>query len=543
MKSKNKKSNGSYYTPKEVANFIIDFTFENFNCKEAINILEPSAGNGTFLSAILEQKKTRCFDKVSVTLVEKDNVELEEALKLAPDKNWQNFRVHSYNQDFLDFLNTDSSKYSLIVGNPPYIKKSYLTAGQIEWCGKIHQNANLSKNRIKNIWTSFVIGCTKRLSDNGILAFVLPSEFLQVKFAAEIRQFLYKEFERIEIFTFNQLLFECTGQDTILFVGHKKAKQKGVLYADIADLKELKRRDFILKPNTSIQTTSTKWTHHFLSSSELNLIHKLRSSFEKINYYCTSKAGIVTAANQYFIVPEKVVSEFGLHSFTVPIIQRGFFVNGGVVFNEENFKFLVKSGKPAYLLSFSKFDEEVFSGKIAEYLDIGVKRKISERYKCLKRKRWFDVPNVGTSPDGFFFKRSHHYPKLLKNEADVLVTDSAYKIVMKEGFQIESLVHSFYNSLTIAFAELEGRYYGGGVLELTPNEFKQLPIPYMETDPGRFKEFARKFESGNDKNTLLEENDKILLHAIRGIDTATINKLAVIRKKLGQRRLKTAQNL
>ena len=83
----------------------------------------------------------------------------------------------------------------------------------------------------------FLIACTKLLNSNGILAFVLPAELLQVKFTAEIRKFLIKQFERIEIFTFSQLLFETQGQDTVLFIGYKKADEKGVFYSNTKKLR------------------------------------------------------------------------------------------------------------------------------------------------------------------------------------------------------------------------------------------------------------------------------------------------------------------
>lgn len=35
----------------------------------------------------------------------------------------------------------------------------------------------------------------------------------------------------------------------------------------------------------------------------------------------------------------------------------------------------------------------------------------------------------------------------------------------------------FHNSATFAFAEIMGRSYGGGILELEPTEAEQLPIP------------------------------------------------------------------
>ena len=66
---------------------------------------------------------------------------------------------------------------------------------------------------------------------------------------------------------------------------------------------------------------------------------------------------------------------------------------------------------------------------------------------------------------------------MLLNEVDMLATDSFYRVVTKEQYQDWRLVFSFYNSITLTLAELEGRFYGGGVLELIPSEFQNLLIP------------------------------------------------------------------
>ena len=49
---------------------------------------------------------------------------------------------------------------------------------------------------------------------------------------------------------------------------------------------------------------------------------------------------------------------------------------------------------------------------------------------------------------------------------------------MHNRIDVKSLVFCFYNPLTLAQCEFVGRYYVGGVSELTPNEFRS--IPYRE---------------------------------------------------------------
>lgn len=88
------------------------------------------------------------------------------------------------------------------------------------------------------------------------------------------------------------------------------------------------------------------------------------------------------------------------------------------------------------------------------------------------------------------YLRSHNYPKLIKNDAGVLVTDSGYKISMLNGYSINDFIYSFYNTLTLIFAEMDGKYYGGGVLELTPSEFKNLPLPIVSVTSKEFDNFC-----------------------------------------------------
>ena len=93
------------------------------------------------------------------------------------------------------------------------------------------------------------------------------------------------------------------------------------------------------------------------------------------------------------------------------------------------------------------------------------------------------------------------------NEAQVYVTDSAYKICMKTGFDLSSFIYSFYNTLTIVCSELFGRYYGGGVLELIPSEFKRLPIPYVAINEKIFQQFYNRAKKAANITEILQEND------------------------------------
>lgn len=530
---KDRKKIGSFYTPKSIADFLVNYLSDKLQDKKNISVLEPSAGDGIFVKTIYNHETLS--EKVKkVVAVEQSKRELNKITKEIKQKSFS--AIHS---DFLKFQNGNKQKFSLVVGNPPYIKKNLLKENQIEYCKTIHQNAKLADTKPKNIWTAFLVRCVEFTSEDGILAFVLPSELLQVKFAAELRELILKQFERVEIFTFNELLFkDCKGQDTLLLIGERKSNDKGVFYCNIDKLTDLEKRKFTLAQNIKIK--ESKWTHHHLETEEIELLEKLKEQLQTVNDYCSSKAGIVTAANDYFIVDAKTVDEYSLHDFVKPIIQKGVFVNGSVELSNEEFQMLVDKSKPTYLIAIDKHSQIRSNAKIWKYKQIGEDKNLHKRYKTSIRENWFEVPNVGTAPEAFFFKRCNEYPKLIKNTANVLATDSAYTILMRDNFAIENLIYSFYNSLTLAFAELHGRYYGGGVLELTPNEFKELPVPYLTMTADQFSNYVSTFKAKSSIKEICKQNDRAILKSVdKNLSDDNIERVYSIREKLYLRRIKT----
>jgi hypothetical protein len=109
------------------------------------------------------------------------------------------------------------------------------------------------------------------------------------------------------------------------------------------------------------------------------------------------------------------------------------------------------------------------------YIKLGEMQALHTRYKCRVRSPWYTVPSVYSTEIGML-KRSHDTPRLILNRIGAYTTDTAYRIRARD-VAAEKLVGCFINPLTALSAELEGRHYGGGVLELIPSEIERLTIP------------------------------------------------------------------
>ena len=110
-------------------------------------------------------------------------------------------------------------------------------------------------------------------------------------------------------------------------------------------------------------------------------------------------------------------------------------------------------------------------------------------------------------------KRAHHFPRLVLNSAEAYTTDTAYRITLK-NIRAESLVFGFVNSLTCLTAEMEGRHYGGGVLELVPSEIERLLLPIVKVGKTELCAADERFRSSKDDVTFLRGQDSFILTEI-----------------------------
>ena len=372
------------------------------------------------------------------------------------------------------------------------------------------------------------------------MAFILPFELLQVKFTESIQEFLESRFERIDIYTFQSLVFDTAGQDTILLVAHKKHIEEGLFIYDVEcpNRSDSNKRDTFVSRQLSrknmVKESGLKWSSLILSDDDLNFLNNLSSKFLTINECLTSRPGIVTAANEFFIVNEEVVEKFQLNQFAKPVVQKGLYVNGSAVFSARDHQELISSDKPSFFLDFNAYEPD--SDELVEaYLAEGLESKLEQRFKCKQRDFWFKVPVVEPG-EGFFFKRSNEYPKLLKNSSSVLTTDTAYNVYPLKGYKINSIIYSFYNPLTLCFAELIGRHYGGGVLELIPSEFRKLPLPYIKIDGNTFNKFVRAFNNKGSILDILDNSGRELLVKSPNISNDEVDRLIHIYRTLVNRR-------
>jgi hypothetical protein len=179
----------------------------------------------------------------------------------------------------------------------------------------------------------------------------------------------------------------------------------------------------------------------------------------------------------------------------------------GVIYDEQQHRENARVGNPTNFIWFQK-EAVRLSKPVLEYIQLGESQSLQTRYKCRIRTPWYAVPSVYTTKIGML-KRSHDTPRLIYNRLGAFTTDTAYRIKTTVS-QPEKLVYCFLNALTALSAELEGRHYGGGVLELVPTEIEKLLVPIPLSVRPEIRKLDTLVRQSNVATVLEDQNRKIL---------------------------------
>lgn len=472
------KLRGGYYTPLDLATFLVRWVKEI----KPTRVLEPSCGDGVFFEALA---KAKGFKRASVVGFDIEEEESAKARFRARESGLTATTVH--NGDFLQWALDQfiiGDKFDAVIGNPPFVRYQYLPAQFQERAEQVFKQLNLPFTKHTNAWVPFILASMFLLRPGGRLAMVVPAEIIHITHAQSLRSYLGRECRRLVIIDPEEIWFSDTLQGAVILLAEKaqageKAEGLGIYPVAGREFLRLSPSDVFNSPQSiNGKTVQGKWTRALLNLETRDLFDELENlpTVHYFNDIAKVDVGIVTGANKFFLVPNETVRTYHLEKWAHPMFGRSEHCPG-VVYDERQHAENAAKGNPTNFLWFRENEGRIDAAAKA-YIRQGELLDLHTRYKCRVRSPWYTVPSVYTTEIGML-KRSHDTPRLILNRLGAYTTDTAYRIRTR-GIAAEKFVGCFINPITALSAELEGRHYGGGVLELVPSEIERLLIPLPE---------------------------------------------------------------
>ncbi len=536
------KIRGGYYTPKPIADFLARWAIQT----PTANVLEPSCGDGILLESAIETLISLGAENTSIkNLVQGIELDPQEAQKASK-------RIHAPHDlqlaqidigDFFAYCQSylfEERLFDAVIGNPPFIRYQNFPENHRAMAFYLMQQAGLHPNRLTNSWVPFLVAATLLLKKTGRLAMVIPAELLQVNYAAELRCFLSKYYSYLTLITFKKLVFNGIQQEVVLLLGERNGSEhtgmRTIELDGIDDLTSYEYATFLGERLKEMDHSTEKWTMYFLDEEELQLIRTLKAhpKLTIASNVIGVDVGIVTGLNEFFVLTEQQVEKYSLMPYTQRIVGRSAHLPG-ILFSESDWQNNVEKQSPAFLLSTPDEPFYRLPMELKEYVTSGEEKGLNKGYKCRIRNRWYVVPSVWV-PNAFMLRQVHHYPKIILNDAAATCTDTIHRVRLRNGIPARTVATAFLNSLTFAFSEVIGRSYGGGVLELEPNEAEKLPLPLVGADTLDLNELDRLLREGNIA-AVLNITDEALLRQGMGLSIEETRMLRTIWNKLRDRRV------
>ena len=197
--------NGIVFTPQYIASFICDgILYDTGTWESDYKLIDPGCGCGIFLIAatlfihekfeiptktiiknniygidIIPENVSRC-KRILKALVAKEGDVIEDA-----DLHIVN--ADSLKDDWADIFGI--AKFDYIIGNPPYVNTHDMNKDTAAFLKKTFET---TKNGVYNIFYAFVERGMAYLSQTGKLSYIVPNNFLTIKSATDLRNYIQK---------------------------------------------------------------------------------------------------------------------------------------------------------------------------------------------------------------------------------------------------------------------------------------------------------------------------------------------------------------
>lgn len=472
---------GQFGTPQVLASQLVRLACSFLPKDAKVRFLEPGFGTGPFYAALLDTVPLP--DIESAVGYEIDPHYGEPARQL-----WAGTPLQLRLADFMTASppKSDSEKFNLVVCNPPYVRHHHLgQSRKSDLQSVIGRYFDIRINGLTGLYAYFMIFSQTWMTPEGIGAWLVPSEFMDVNYGRAVKEFLLKRvtLQTIHRFDTNDVQFgdALVSSAVVLFRNAVPGPAHKVIFSSGGSLEAPDKRRSI---GLGELERSAKWT------SFPQLVHHARERLQErsLSSLFTIKRGLATGANNFFIITPSRAEELNLpKEFLIPILPGPRELAADEIEADAVGEPLIANRR--YLLSCSLPADKVKSRypRLWQYLETGLQAGIDKHYLCEHREPWYSQENRPPAPFlctymGRSTARSRTPFRFILNRSAATAAN-VYLMLYPRPQLADWLAQSpeHYSILWKALSAIssdalvgEGRLYGGGLHKLEPRELANV---------------------------------------------------------------------
>lgn len=404
-----------------------------------------------------------------------------------------------------DFFDMEFPRVDAIVGNPPYVRRTYLDNVD-EIRNKVLSQplpANITVRRHTDLYVYFLLHALARLKVGGRLAVITADSWLTAGYGDSLRKYLQEHFAIECLVSLDRRIFDDAEVKPVLLLATKTEQRddnRDVSFIRLKDGLPITRvTDLLSNPAQTIpQTVVTRirvnelaaeapWAVHFRAPAlyEELASHRLMTPMANL---AETRVGIQTLAKEFFVLTAEQAAEAGIEQeYLAPLAQSPRLFSMPVIAPGTTPKFyLFYCAKPRTDLSQTRALDYIEAGERASVPVRGKNRSVTgyqnkERIQQASRKHWYDLQSKLERRG----RAEILIPRLLYRTFTVVWNQASFVpgelFIEFLPFPLPAIATEVYlailtSSLTEIMIRVHAQVYGGGTYNINPGEIKQVPI-------------------------------------------------------------------
>ncbi len=372
---------GQFSTPPDLAAEIVSAALKLMPKGSDIRFLEPGFNTGTFFSALLRSAER---DRIAAAR----GVEIDPHYAAPARDLWGDTGLQMSIGDFTQIQPPDaeSEKFNLLVCNPPYSRHHHLSKEQKTRLQRALLGASSGRlSGLAGLHCYFLLLAHAWMAENGVAAWLIPSEFMEVNYGQQVREYLLNRviLERAHLFDPSDVQFgDALVSSAVLFF--RKAPPPADHAVGFTFGGSVLRPAVACSVPASILRERLRWPRPPFSLDE-----KPETRYTLADFF-TIKRGLATGDNSFFILTRAQIEQHKLPwKFFKPILPSSRHIEGDEISADEHG--LPRTARVLFLLDCPVEENELRErySSLWSYLQEGKKKTVAQRYLCRHRSPWY----------------------------------------------------------------------------------------------------------------------------------------------------------
>jgi len=474
---------GQFATPTELARDIVAHSVSLLPKNVLIRFLDPAIGTGSFYSALRE---TIPAERIEAAV----GYEIDRHYGLPAQKLWSDTAINIHLADFTSAIppTKEAERSNLLVCNPPYVRHHHLVNGdKVRLQAIAQQVSGVKLSGLAGLYCYFLLLSHAWLAQEGIAAWLIPSEFMDVNYGRAIKDYLLNQVSLLRIHRFdpNDLQFSDALVSSAI-VWFRKAKPNRDHTVEFTFGGSIHLPKISKTISTRALNSESKWTRFPIQvERKINTGVVLSDLFE-------IKRGMATGDNKFFILTQEQIEQHQLpKKFLRPILPSPRYLTEDEIPAKSD-------GSPTleprlYLLDCPLREEQVQAKypTLWNYLSKG-KSTVSQGYICKHRTPWYSqedrppapfvCPYIGrtdTQRGRPFRFLLNHSNATASNVYLMLYPKPFLAVALANDSTLARKIWQALNEIHTQTFLAEGRVYGGGLYKMEPRELAKIPAEHL----------------------------------------------------------------